>query len=148
MPIVTFDSLTKSYGHTPALQGVSFDVDEGEIFGLLGPNGAGKSTLMRILMDIIRPDEGRVLTFGHPRTRDDLDRLGYLPEERGLYTKLTVIDVMTYFGALKGLTRPDARRRAVEWLRKNGRPPGRAGWNGPPSQSNRRKPGMGATPGS
>jgi ABC-2 type transport system ATP-binding protein len=69
-------------------------------------------------MDIIRPDEGRVLTFGHPRTRDDLDRLGYLPEERGLYTKLTVIDVMTYFGALKGLTRADARRRAVEWLEK------------------------------
>jgi len=118
MPIVTFDSLTKSYGHTPALQGVSFDVDEGEIFGLLGPNGAGKSTLMRILMDIIRPDDGRIQTFGHPRTRDDLDRLGYLPEERGLYTKLTVIDVMTYFGALKGLTRPDARRRAVEWLEK------------------------------
>jgi ABC-2 type transport system ATP-binding protein len=118
MPIVAFESLTKSYGQTPALQGVSFNVEQGEIFGLLGPNGAGKSTLMRILMDIIRPDEGRVLTFGHPRTRDDLDRLGYLPEERGLYTKLTVIDVMTYFCALKGLTRPDARRRAVEWLQK------------------------------
>ena len=118
MPIVAFESLTKSYGQTPALQGVSFSVEQGEIFGLLGPNGAGKSTLMRILMDIIRPDEGRVLTFGHPRTRDDLDRLGYLPEERGLYTKLTVIDVMTYFGALKGLTRADARRRAVEWLEK------------------------------
>ena len=118
MPIVAFERLTKSYGQTPALQGVSFNVEQGEIFGLLGPNGAGKSTLMRILMDIIRPDEGRVLTFGHPRTRDDLDRLGYLPEERGLYTKLTVVDVMTYFGALKGLTRADARRRAVEWLQK------------------------------
>jgi ABC-2 type transport system ATP-binding protein len=118
MPIVAIDSLTKSYGQTPALQGVSFDVEQGEIFGLLGPNGAGKSTLMRILMDIIRPDEGRVTTFGHPRTRDDLDRFGYLPEERGLYTKLTVIDVMTYFGALKGLTRADARRRAVTWLDK------------------------------
>src|SRR3954465_2140805 len=118
MPIVAFDGLTKSYGHTPALQGVSFDVEEGEIFGLLGPTGAGKSTLMRILRDIIRPAHGRIQTFGHPRTRDDLDRLGYLPEERGLYTKLTVIDVMTYFGALKGLTRPDARRRAIEWLLK------------------------------
>jgi ABC-2 type transport system ATP-binding protein len=116
MPIVSIDGLTKSYGRTPALQGVSFDVEPGEIFGLLGPNGAGKSTLMRILMDIIRPDEGRIATFGHPRTRDDLDRFGYLPEERGLYTKLTVIDVMTYFGALKGLTRADARGRAVEWL--------------------------------
>ena len=118
MSIVAFDRLVKTYGHTPALQGVSFDVEAGEIFGLLGPNGAGKSTLMRILMDIIRPDEGRVLTFGHPRTRDDLDRLGYLPEERGLYTKLTVIDVMTYFGALKGLSRAGARRRALEWLDK------------------------------
>src|SRR3954463_16395135 len=118
MPIVAFERLTKSYGQTPALQGVSFNVEQGEIFGLLGPNGAGKSTLMRILMDIIRPDEGSVLTFGHPRTRDDLDRLGYLPEERGLYTKLTVIDVMTYFGALKGLARPEARRRALEWLEK------------------------------
>jgi ABC-2 type transport system ATP-binding protein len=118
MPIVAFDRLIKTYGDTPALQGVSFDVEPGEIFGLLGPNGAGKSTLMRILMDIIRPDEGRVLTFGHPRTRDDLDRLGYLPEERGLYTKLTVIDVMTYFGALKGLTRAEARRVALEWLQK------------------------------
>ena len=58
MPIVAFDSLTKSYGQTPALQGVSFSVEQGEIFGLLGPNGAGKSTLMRILMDIIRPDKG------------------------------------------------------------------------------------------
>ena len=118
MPIVAFESLSKSYGQTPALQAVSFNVEQGEIFGLLGPNGAGKSTLMRILMDIIRPNEGRVLTFGHPRTRDDLDRLGYLPEERGLYTKLTVIDVMTYFGALKGLTRADARQRAIEWLEK------------------------------
>jgi ABC-2 type transport system ATP-binding protein len=118
MPIVAFDRLIKTYGATPALQGISFDVVPGEIFGLLGPNGAGKSTLMRILMDIIRPDEGRVLTFGHLRNRDDLDRFGYLPEERGLYTKLTVIDVMTYFGALKGLSRAEARRRAFEWLEK------------------------------
>jgi len=116
MAIVAFEALTKSYGRTPALQGVTFDVVSGEIFGLLGPNGAGKSTLMRILMDIIRPDAGSVSAFGHLRTRADLDRLGYLPEERGLYTKLSVIDVMTYFGALKGLARADARRRALEWL--------------------------------
>jgi ABC-2 type transport system ATP-binding protein len=116
MTIVAFDGLTKSYGRTPALKGVSFEVAPGEIFGLLGPNGAGKSTLIRILMDIIRPDEGEVRVFGHRRTRDDLDRLGYLPEERGLYTKLQVIDVMTYFGALKGLSRAEARRRALEWL--------------------------------
>jgi ABC-2 type transport system ATP-binding protein len=86
------------------------------VIGVFGPNGAGKSTLIRILMDIIRPDAGSVRVFGEPRRREHLDRLGYLPEERGLYTKLTVIDVLTYFGALKGLTRAEARRRSLEWL--------------------------------
>ena len=118
MVILSFDNITKSYGDTPALRGVSFDVHAGEIFGLLGPNGAGKSTLIRILMDIIRADSGEVRVFGEPRSRDHLDRLGYLPEERGLYTKLTVTDVMTYFGALKGLTRAEARRRSAAWLEK------------------------------
>ncbi len=116
MVILAFDGLEKSYGRTAALRGVTFDVYAGEIFGLLGPNGAGKSTLIRILMDIIRPDAGHVRVFGEPRRREHLDRLGYLPEERGLYTKLTVIDVLTYFGALKGLARADARQRALEWL--------------------------------
>ena len=118
MSIVAFSGLTKSYGQTPALRGVSFDVPQGEIFGLLGPNGAGKSTLIRILMDIIRPDSGEVRLFGEPRTREHLDRLGYLPEERGLYTKLPVVEVMTYFGALKGLSRAEAHRRALVWLEK------------------------------
>jgi ABC-2 type transport system ATP-binding protein len=118
MTILTFDRLEKSYGKTVALRGVSFDVHAGEIFGLLGPNGAGKSTLIRILVDIIRPDRGEVRVFGEPRRREHLDRLGYLPEERGLYTKHPVIDVMTYFGALKGLTRHEARRRALAWLAK------------------------------
>jgi ABC-2 type transport system ATP-binding protein len=116
MPILSFDRVEKAYGNTIALRGVSFDVHAGEIFGLLGPNGAGKSTLIRILMDIIRPDAGEVRVFGEVRRREHLDRLGYLPEERGLYTKLTVTDVMTYFGALKGLHRSEARRRAAEWL--------------------------------
>jgi ABC-2 type transport system ATP-binding protein len=116
--ILSFDRLSKRYGQTTALHDVSFDVPNGEIFGLLGPNGAGKSTLIRILMDIIRADSGEVRVFGEPRRRDHLDRLGYLPEERGLYTKQTVIDVMMYFGSLKGLARADARRRALEWLEK------------------------------
>ena len=116
MVILAFDNIAKSYGDTPALRGVSFDVHAGEIFGLLGPNGAGKSTLIRILMDIIRADSGEVRVFGELRRREHLDRLGYLPEERGLYTKLTVTDVMTYFGALKGLSRAEARRRSGEWL--------------------------------
>ncbi|HEX6974007.1 MAG TPA: ATP-binding cassette domain-containing protein [Vicinamibacterales bacterium] len=118
MSIVAFTDLKKSYGETHALRGVSFEVPAGEIFGLLGPNGAGKSTLIRILMDIIRPDSGDIRLFGEPRTRDHLDRLGYLPEERGLYTKLPVVEVMTYFGALKGLSRAEAHKRALVWLEK------------------------------
>jgi ABC-2 type transport system ATP-binding protein len=118
MIILSFDHLSKRYGQTTALNDVSFDVPNGEIFGLLGPNGAGKSTLIRILMDIIRADSGAIHVFGEPRRRDHLDRLGYLPEERGLYTKQTVIDVMMYFGSLKGLDRGEARRRALEWLAK------------------------------
>ena len=117
-PVVVFDGIEKAYGQTVALRGVSLDVNGGEIFGLLGPNGAGKSTLIRILMDIIRADRGRVMVFGEPRRRDHLDRLGYLPEERGLYTKLPVLDVMTYFGALKGLSRAEARQRSLAWLEK------------------------------
>jgi ABC-2 type transport system ATP-binding protein len=116
MVVLSFENLVKSYGETAALKGVSFDVYGGEIFGLLGPNGAGKSTLIRVLMDIVRPDSGSVRVFGEPRRREHLDRLGYLPEERGLYTKLSVVDVMTYFGALKGLSRAGARRRSLEWL--------------------------------
>jgi ABC-2 type transport system ATP-binding protein len=116
MIVLSFDHLSKRYGQIPALSDISFDVPSGEIFGLLGPNGAGKSTLIRILMDIIRADSGEIRVFGEPRRRDHLDRLGYLPEERGLYTKQTVIDVMMYFGCLKGLDRADARRRALEWL--------------------------------
>jgi ABC-2 type transport system ATP-binding protein len=116
MTILAFDAIEKAYGRTPALRGISFDVQGGEIFGLLGPNGAGKSTLIRILMDIVRADRGEVRVFGVPRRREHLDRLGYLPEERGLYTRLPVIDVMTYFGALKGLSRHDARQRALAWL--------------------------------
>jgi ABC-2 type transport system ATP-binding protein len=116
--ILTFDGIAKSYGTTVALRGVSFDVEAGEIFGLLGPNGAGKSTLIRILMDIIRADRGRVVVFGEERRRHHLDRLGYLPEERGLYTKQPVVDIMTYFGALKGLSRHEARTRSLEWLQK------------------------------
>jgi ABC-2 type transport system ATP-binding protein len=118
MTILAFDDIHKAYGQTAALGGVSFDVHAGEIFGLLGPNGAGKSTLIRILMDIIRADRGEVRVFGERRRRQHLDRLGYLPEERGLYTKLPVIDVMTYFGALKGLSRHDARQRSLAWLQR------------------------------
>jgi ABC-2 type transport system ATP-binding protein len=116
MSLLVFDEIRKSYGDTVALRGVSFEVRQAEVFGLLGPNGAGKTTLIRILMDILRADGGTILLFDEPRRREHLDRVGYLPEERGLYTKQPVLEVMTYFGALKGLTRAEARRRAKEWL--------------------------------
>jgi ABC-2 type transport system ATP-binding protein len=116
MSLLVFDDVRKSFGDTAVLRGVSFEVRPGEVFGLLGPNGAGKTTLMRILLDILRADAGSVRLFGEERRREHLDRVGYLPEERGLYTKQPVLDVMTYFGALKGLSRAESRRRSREWL--------------------------------
>ena len=118
MTVLTFDKIDKAYGNTVALRSVSFDVGEGQVFGLLGPNGAGKTTLIRILMDVIRPDAGLISVFGQTREEEQIDRIGYLPEERGLYVKHKVIDVMTYFGSLKGLSRVEARRRSVAWLKR------------------------------
>ena len=120
MAVLVFDSVSKSYGDKRALSDLSIEVRAGEVFGLLGPNGAGKTTALRILMDIVRADSGRVELFGRELEPASLDRVGYLPEERGLYTKHKVADVMTYFGSLKGLSRPEAKRRALLWLEKVG----------------------------
>ncbi|MCU0232187.1 MAG: ATP-binding cassette domain-containing protein [Acidobacteria bacterium] len=122
MSSLAFEGITKSYGEKRAVDGVSFQVPAGEVFGLLGPNGAGKTTLIRILMDIIRADAGTVTLFGRPLDGSGLDRVGYLPEERGLYKKQKVADVMAYFGTLKGMHQRDARRRALEWLARIGMP--------------------------
>lgn len=122
MLILEFRDVHKSYGDVHAVQGVSLTVRRGEVFGLLGPNGAGKTTLIRILMDIIRADSGEVFLFGEPFRRDQLDRVGYLPEERGLYKKQKVLDVLAYFGQLKGLSLAKAKDRAFLWLQKIGLP--------------------------
>ena len=103
-PLLELDAVRKSYGDFTAVDGVSLAVEPGSICGLLGPNGAGKTTTIRMIMDIIAPDAGEVRFFGRPRQRDDLLRVGYLPEERGLYRKMTVTDH-------PGLPRPAARRR-------------------------------------
>jgi ABC-2 type transport system ATP-binding protein len=116
MSTLRFSHLRKTYAATIASDDVTFDVRSGEVFGLLGPNGAGKSTLLRMLMDILVPDEGEILLDDRPLTRAERDRIGYLPEERGLYRKEKVIDVLIYFGMLKGLSRADARTRALEGL--------------------------------
>jgi ABC-2 type transport system ATP-binding protein len=122
MSFLAFEGITKSYGEKRAVDGVSFEVPAGEVFGLLGPNGAGKTTLIRILMDIIRADAGTVRLRGQPLDGRGLDRIGYLPEERGLYKKQKVADVMAYFGTLKGMPQRDARRRSLEWLSRIGMP--------------------------
>lgn len=113
----------KTFGRPPkhkvAVDSVSWQATSGEIFGLLGPNGAGKTTMIRMMLDIIRPDSGDVLLDGDPkfnRTLEFKQRIGYLPEERGLYKKRKVMDVLLYFAALKGMDRATAKSRAVEML--------------------------------
>jgi ABC-2 type transport system ATP-binding protein len=120
MSLLVLDNVSKRYGDKVALSEVSLEVRKGEVFGLLGPNGAGKTTTIRVMMDIVRADTGTVTLFGESLKRDHLDRLAYLPEERGLYTKQKVIDVLVYFGCLKGLGRSDARARARTWLERVG----------------------------
>ena len=113
---LVIEGVHKRYGDTLALSGIDLEVDAGEVLGLLGPNGAGKSTLIRIVMDIIRADAGRVLLEDKPITQQGLDTVGYLPEERGLYKKQTVSEVLVFFGMLKGLSRREAKERSHRWL--------------------------------
>jgi ABC-2 type transport system ATP-binding protein len=113
---ISLTSVRKAFDSLVAVDDVSLDVHQGEIFGLLGPNGAGKTTLIRIIMDIIRPDAGTVEVLGHHLADEDKRRIGYLPEERGLYTRQRVSAVLEYFACLKGLDGPQARRNALAWL--------------------------------
>lgn len=106
----------KSYGGLVAVDGVSLAVPGGTIFGLLGPNGSGKTSTIRMIMDITAPDGGEILLFGHPRRSEDLARVGYLPEERGLYRKMTVIDQLVYLGEIRGLKRREIVPDIVRWL--------------------------------
>src|SRR5262245_54033115 len=95
-PTLELRHVRKVYGGTVAVEDVSMAVLPGSIFGLLGPNGAGKTTSIRMIMDIVAPDSGEVHLFGHPRRGEDLLRVGYLPEERGLYRKMTVLDQLLF----------------------------------------------------
>lgn len=112
------NDLRKTYGDKTALDGVSFEVGKGEIFGLLGPNGAGKTTTIRIALGIIEPDSGTVTFDGKKLSPSIKDTLAYLPEERGLYRKSKVVDVLVYFGGLRNVSPNDARKRAMQWLKK------------------------------
>jgi ABC-2 type transport system ATP-binding protein len=106
----------KRYGDFVAVAGLSLAVPAGVIFGLLGPNGAGKTTTLRMIMDILAPDSGEILLFGRRRLAGDLQRIGYLPEERGLYRKMTVIDQLLFLAEIHGMKRRQALPVVEEWL--------------------------------
>jgi ABC-2 type transport system ATP-binding protein len=110
--IVVAAGLGKSFGDYRAVEGVSLSIARGSIFGVLGPNGAGKTTLLRMLMGIIDPDTGTRSLLGHTRPRDVAHRVGYLPEERGLYPSMTARDSIAFMGALRGLSWAEGRKRA------------------------------------
>lgn len=114
--LVSVQNLRKSFGDKVAVADVSFEVQPHEVFGLLGPNGAGKTTTIRMILDIFKPDAGTIEVLGGSLTAARKDRIGYMPEERGLYPYMRVLDCLIYLGSLKGLPRKEARRRAEAYL--------------------------------
>ena len=118
--ILKVEHVSKRFAEHTALDDVSLSIPRGSVYGLLGPNGAGKTTLIRIINRITAPDTGRVLFDGHELRPEDVRRIGYLPEERGLYKKMKVGEQALFFARLKGLTRHDATQRLREWFRKFG----------------------------
>jgi ABC-2 type transport system ATP-binding protein len=118
--MIHVENLVKHYAQVKAVDGVSFAVARGEIFGLLGPNGAGKTTTIRTMMDIIKPDSGTIRLMDQLVTEASKSRIGYLPEERGLYQNFRLLECLTYLGALKGLPRSEARERAASLLERGG----------------------------
>jgi len=120
MPAVEVIDVVKAYETKVAVDGLSFEVEKGEIFGLIGPNGAGKTTTIRMMMDIIQPDTGSVSILGSPPSEATKGRLGYLPEERGLYKKLSVTETISYLASLKGMDPRTIESRADALLEHTG----------------------------
>ena len=116
MPTVEVSHIRKSFGSIQAVDDVSFDVEKGELFGLLGPNGAGKTTTIRLILDIFKPESGQVSLLGGPMEEAKKDRIGYMPEERGLYQDIQLERVLVYLATLKGVPATEARRRVGEYL--------------------------------
>ena len=119
-PVLRLEGLRKSYGDTVALQGASFGVEAGQMFGFVGPNGAGKTTLMRIVLGVLAADSGRVLWHGAPIDAEARRRIGYMPEERGLYPKMRVRDQLVYMARLHGAGEAAAGAAADRWLERLG----------------------------
>jgi ABC-2 type transport system ATP-binding protein len=118
MPVVELAGVTKAYESKVAVSGLSLSIEAGQMFGLLGPNGAGKTSSIRMMMGITIPDSGQIRLFEKPFERASLKRVGYLPEERGLYKKMKVLAQLIFFGELHGLTAAEARTRAVDWAKR------------------------------
>jgi len=114
--VVNLSHVTKQFDTVTAVDGISFSIERGTIYGLLGPNGAGKTTIIRMMIRIMYPDSGSIEVFGEPLEQVAKDRIGYLPEERGVYRKMKVIDLLTFFGEIKSMEPKAARRAAWEWL--------------------------------
>jgi ABC-2 type transport system ATP-binding protein len=115
MPVVELAAVTKAYENKVAVHNLSLLIESGQMFGLLGPNGAGKTSSIRMMMGITVPDSGKVSLFGKPFDRKSLNRVGYLPEERGLYKKMKVVDQLVFFGEMHGISPQESRRRATDW---------------------------------
>jgi ABC-2 type transport system ATP-binding protein len=115
---VEVDKILKAYGNRTVVNDVSFIVNQGEIFGLIGPNGAGKTTTIRMMMDIIKPDSGTIKIMGEKLNDGSKNKIGYLPEERGLYKKMSVMDTIVYFASLKGVENQLARKRGEVLLKR------------------------------
>ncbi|MBL7977201.1 MAG: ATP-binding cassette domain-containing protein [Bacteroidetes Order II. Incertae sedis bacterium] len=120
MPVLQIEGVTKRYDRTLAVNDVSFSVASGRLFGLLGPNGAGKTTSIRMITYITTPDEGRVLFQGKPVGTWSQERMGYMPEERGLYKKMKIGEQLIFMAELKGLSRSEARKHVQYWLERFG----------------------------
>jgi len=118
MPVVELAGVTKAYESKVAVSNLSLSIEAGQMFGLLGPNGAGKTSTIRMMMGITIPDSGSIGLFEKPFDRKSLERVGYLPEERGLYKKMKVIDQLVFFGELHGLAPEEARKRGTEWAKR------------------------------
>ena len=117
-PTVTISHVAKSFGQVHAVEDVSFEVYAGEIFGLLGPNGAGKTTTIRMMLDIFKPERGAVSVLGGAIDEAKKNRIGYLPEERGLYKDLKLEATLIFLATLKGVSEATARKKVVDWLKR------------------------------
>jgi len=115
MPVVELVGVTKAYDTKIAVSNLNLSIEAGQMFGLLGPNGAGKTSSIRMMMGITIPDTGQIRLFDRPFDRKSLEQVGYLPEERGLYKKMKVLDQLIFFGELHGLSAAEARKRSIAW---------------------------------